>query len=52
MQGPKSYEKAFYDTTDDFEEHGLELDEETKRLAFQFGVCLADSERVLLRPID
>jgi hypothetical protein len=47
MQGPKSYEKAFHDTTDDFEEHGLELDEEATRLAFQFGVCLADSERVL-----
>jgi hypothetical protein len=49
IQGPKSYEKAFYDTTDDFEQQGLELDEETKRLAFQFGVCLADSERVLNR---
>jgi hypothetical protein len=49
MQGPKSYEKAFYDTTDDFDQHGLELDEDTKRLAFQFGVCLADSERVLSR---
>jgi hypothetical protein len=49
MQGPKSYEKAFYDTTDDFEQQGLELDEETKRLAFQFGVCLADSARTPCR---
>lgn len=49
LQGPKSYEKAFYDTTDDFEEQGIELDEDTKRAAFQFGVCLADAERVLTR---
>jgi hypothetical protein len=48
--GPKSYEKAFYDTTDTFKEQGLELDEHTKRLAFQFGACLADSERVLRHP--
>lgn len=52
IQGPRSYEKAFWDTTDDFEEHGIILDEETKRQAFQFGVCLADVERVLATRAD
>jgi hypothetical protein len=47
INGPRSYEKALRDTTVDFKEHGLDLAEETKRLAFNFGVCLADSERVL-----
>jgi hypothetical protein len=49
IQGPKSYEKAFYATTGSFDEQGLDLDEEAKRHAFQFGVSLADSERVLTR---
>ncbi len=47
LKGPRSYEKAFWDTTNDFQEHGLELDEDNRRLAFGFGICLADSERVL-----
>jgi hypothetical protein len=48
-KGPKSYERAFWDTTDDLQENGLELDEATKRQAFQFGICLADVERVIER---
>ncbi len=52
IQGPRSNEKAFWDTTSDFEEHGLELDEKTKRQAFAFGVCLADAERVLTGRAD
>jgi hypothetical protein len=47
LSGPKVYERAFYDLTDDFAVAGLELDEATKRQAFQFGVCLADVERQL-----
>lgn len=47
LKGAKFYEKALMDTTSDFEEHGLTLDETTQRLAFQFGVSLADVERVL-----
>jgi hypothetical protein len=49
LQGPRSYEKAYDDTTNDYEEQGIEIDEETKRLAFQFGICLADSEGLLRR---
>lgn len=40
IQGPKSYEKALRDTTDDFDEHGFDIDENDRRLAFNFGVCL------------
>lgn len=49
IKGPRSYEKAFSDTLDDFVEVGFDLDENTRRLAFQFGMCLADSERALGR---
>ena len=49
VQGRKSFEKAFYDTTRDFEEQGLKVDETTRRLAFHFGVCLFDVEQVLKR---
>lgn len=47
LSGPKHYERAFWRTTADFEDHGLTLDEKTRRQAFQFGVCVADVERVL-----
>jgi hypothetical protein len=47
LAGPKAYEKAFYDTTDDLAAQGHQLDEQTKRIAFQFGVGLADVEHVL-----
>ena len=49
VQGRKFFEKAFYDTTRDFEEQGLKVDETTRRLAFHFGVCLFDVEQVLKR---
>jgi hypothetical protein len=48
LQGPKFYEKALLDTTSDFEDLGLTIDENTQRLAFHFGVSLADVERVLI----
>lgn len=47
LYGAKAYEKALYQTTDDLAEQGYELDDQTKRLAFQFGVSLADVEHVL-----
>jgi hypothetical protein len=47
MQGPRMYEMAFSDTTSDFAEHGLAVEDGKQRTAFQFGVCLADAERVL-----
>jgi hypothetical protein len=47
VTGPRTYEMALHDTTSDFVHHGLEADEDSLRLAFQFGVCLADAERVL-----
>jgi hypothetical protein len=47
-QGAKFYEKAFHDTTDDLDDLGF-LEEGIRRLAFQFGVSLADSEQVLAR---
>jgi hypothetical protein len=52
LKGPRSYEKAFWDTTDDFEERGVTLDEHTRRLAFQFGVCLADVERAIGKSLE
>lgn len=47
LTGPRHYERAFWDTLDDFPAHGLDLDEATRRHAFRVGVCLAVSERVL-----
>jgi hypothetical protein len=47
LHGARSYERAFYDTLRDFDEQGLTLDEGTRRLAFQFGVSLADVESAL-----
>lgn len=35
INGPRSYEKAFHDTTDDFDEHGLDLDEDTPASALR-----------------
>lgn len=47
LHGAKAYEKALYQTTDDLAEQGYELDDQTKRTAFQFGVSLADVDHVL-----
>lgn len=49
LQGPRSFEKAMIDTTDDFDEHGIVLDEKTLRQAWEFGVAVFEVERVLLR---
>lgn len=47
IEGPRSFERAFWDTLYNFDELEFHLDEDTRRQAFQFGVGLADSERVL-----
>jgi hypothetical protein len=49
IKGPRSYEKAFWDIASDFAEHGFELDEKTRRAAFDFGVCLADVEHAIAK---
>jgi hypothetical protein len=47
LEGPKNYEKAYFATTRDFPDYGIEIEEADQRQAFQFGACLADAERVL-----
>jgi hypothetical protein len=47
ISGARNYERAFWDTTSDLEEIGLKPHEKTVRLAFAFGVWLADAERIL-----
>ena len=47
INGPRSYEKALRDTTDDFDEHCFGLNEDTRRQSFNFGICLSDVERVM-----
>jgi hypothetical protein len=47
LSGPKSYEKAYFVTLRDLGAHGVELEDGDRRGAFQFGVLLADAERVL-----
>lgn len=49
LSGPKNYEKAYFVTTRDFPDYGIEIEEGDQRQGFQFGVCLADAERVLTR---
>lgn len=46
-RGQESYERAFRETTDNYEMRGRDVDEDKKREAFHFGTCLADSERIL-----
>jgi hypothetical protein len=49
LQGSRSFERAMIDTTEDFEEHGIVLDQKTLRQAWEFGVAVYEVERVLLR---
>lgn len=49
LQGQRSFERAMLDTTDDFEEQGIVLDEKTLREAWGYGVAVFEVERVLTR---
>lgn len=49
IQGPRSFERALIDTTEDFKELGIALDEQILREVWEFGVAVFEVERALLR---
>jgi hypothetical protein len=49
MCGWDFYDAAFEHVRSDFEEFGFDIEENSQRLAFRYGVCLHDVEQALNR---